>query len=84
MYCAVGEVSSDLRRDAKAMETILAHNLRLPHWNFALKDDRLVLRYSRELRLLDAVEILSAVQDMTLVLDAITSDENSGDENPGE
>jgi len=84
MYCAVGEVSSDLRRDAKAMETILAHNLRLPHWNFALKDDRLVLRYSRELRLLDAVEILSAVQDMTLVLDAITSDEDSGDENSGD
>jgi hypothetical protein len=84
MYCVVGEVSSDMRRDAKAMEFMLANNMRLPHWNFALKDDRLVLRYSRELRLLDAVEILSAVQDLMLVLDAIASDENSGDKNPGE
>jgi hypothetical protein len=30
------------------------------------------------------VEILSAVQDLMLVLDAIASDENSGDKNPGE
>lgn len=75
MYCDVGEMSSKALGDAKAVADILRTNARLPHWNFALKEDRLVLRFSRELELLDAIEILNALQDLTIILDRISSND---------
>jgi hypothetical protein len=75
MYCEVGDMSAKVLGDAKAMADILRHNTRLPHWNFALKEDRLVLRFSRELELLDAVEVVNALQDLTIVLDTISSED---------
>lgn len=74
MYCDVGEMSMKVLGDAKSVADILRHNARLPHWNFALKEDRLVLRFSRELALLDAIEILNALQDLTIILDNISSE----------
>jgi S1-C subfamily serine protease len=73
IYCPVGELPTEVLRDAKALQGILEQNARLPHWNFALKDGRLVLRYQRELSLLDAVEVLNAVQDLIIVLKGIAS-----------
>jgi len=73
MYCDVGDTSTKALGDAKAIADILRHSARLPHWNFALKEDRLVLRFSRELGLLDAVEILNALQSLTVILNNISS-----------
>lgn len=75
MYCKIGEVSPAMRRDPDALATILALNSKLPHWNLALQDDRLVLRFSRELQLLDAVEILNALTDLHFILESLTAEE---------
>lgn len=75
VYCDVGEMSMKVLGDAKSVADILRHNARLPHWNFALKEDRLVLRFSRELELLDAIEILNALQDLTIILNNISSED---------
>jgi hypothetical protein len=49
--------------------------MRLPHWNLALKDDRLVLRLSRELHLINAAEIMNAAEDLTIILGHLSSKE---------
>lgn len=73
--CDIGEMPASARRDPRALEHLLNVNGKLPHWSFALLNDRLVLRFSRQLQLLDAVEILNALEDLTFVLDRLVSDD---------
>ncbi len=69
MYCSVGELPDPLLGDPKALANLLQMNLRLPHWNLALEEpNTLLLRFSRELQLMDAAEILNAVEDLSLIL----------------
>jgi hypothetical protein len=73
MYCPIGELPQTALQSWKSMGHLLSTNMRLPHWNLALDDSRLTLRYSRELKLLDAVEIVSAVEDLHSILTRIAS-----------
>ena len=73
MYCEVGDLSDAILRDPQALAGLLRQNMGLPHWNLALRDDRLVLRLSRELHLINAAEIMNAVQDLTIILKQLAS-----------
>ncbi len=75
MYCEVGDMSDAVLRDPRALADLLRHNMRLPHWNLALRDDRLVLRLSRELHLINAAEIMNAAEDLTITLGHLSSKE---------
>lgn len=70
VYCDIGEFPSDGLKDPGALLALLQENERLPHWNFMLREDgALRLRFSRQLQLLDAVEIGNAIEDLVLILD---------------
>lgn len=73
--CDIGEMPHAARRDPRALEHLLHVNGLLPHWSFAIANDRLMLRFSRQLQLLDAVEVLNAVEDLTIVLNRLVSEE---------
>jgi S1-C subfamily serine protease len=73
MYCEVGDLSDAILKDSQSLAGLLRHNMRLPHWNLALRDDQLVLRLSRELHLINAAEIMNAVQDLTIILRQLAS-----------
>lgn len=73
--CEIGEMPAAVARDPRSLRQLLDSNGKLPHWHFALMNDRLVLRYSRQLELLDAVEILNAIEDLTLLLKRLASED---------
>ena len=73
MYCEIGALQQAVLRDPAALADMLRVNSTLPHWNLALRDDQLVLRFSRKLNLLNAAEVLDAVSDLTDILNALSS-----------
>ena len=75
MYCHLGEMPEAALKNAEAMRGLLEFNEKLPHWNFALKREYLMLRYSRELELLDAAEVLNAMEDLKQIVDSIEVNE---------
>lgn len=75
MYCQVGELPEGALRSANVLEGLLRLNQGLPHWNLALADGVLRLRFSRHLELMDAVELLNAVKDLTKILNYLSSEE---------
>lgn len=75
MYCEVGTIADTTLRDPRALADLLRLNMRLPHWNLALREDRLVLRLSRELHLINAAEIMNAAEDLTVILHSFSSEE---------
>lgn len=75
MYCRLGELPEAALQNPKSLGSLLQMNQRLPHWNLALRDSHLMLRYSRELELLDAAEIVNAIEDLEVILKNVASSE---------
>jgi S1-C subfamily serine protease len=72
MYCPIGELPAEGPR--ADFEGLLKLNLTFPHWNLMLHERSLKLRCSRQLDLVDAVEIRGIVEDLTIILNRLVKD----------
>lgn len=64
MYSPLGEIPADANAAVGFHRRALELNMKFPHWHFAESDGRLLLRLCRQANLLDAVEVLHAVEDL--------------------